>query len=85
MRTVFIRRLCALLLAAALLLGAVPAPGETYPFTACTTTALRLRQQPSESATVLLTIPAGDMVVITGQSGSYYIAVYEGVQGYALK
>ena len=85
MRTVFIRRVCALLTAAALLLGAVPALGETYPFTAYTTAALRLRQQPNSSATVLLTIPGGDMVVITGESGSYYIAVYEGVQGYALK
>ena len=85
MRTVFIRRVCALLTAAALLLGAVPALGETYPLTAYTTAALRLRQQPNSSATVLLTIPGGDMVVITGESGSYYIAVYEGVQGYALK
>ena len=85
MRTVFLRRVCALLTAAALLLGAVPALGETYPFTAYTTSALRLRQQPNNSATVLCTIPSGDMVVITGDSGSYYIAVYEGVQGYALK
>ncbi|MBR3739868.1 MAG: peptidoglycan-binding protein [Clostridia bacterium] len=85
MRTVFLRRVCALLTAAALLLGAVPALGETYPFMAYTTSALRLRQQPNNSATVLCTIPSGDMVVITGDSGSYYIAVYEGVQGYALK
>ena len=85
MGTVFIRRVCALLTAAALLLGALPALGETYPLTAYTTAALRLRQQPNDTATVLLTIPSGDMVVITGESGSYYIAVYEGVQGYAAK
>ena len=84
MRTVIVR-VCAFLTAAVLLLGAVPALGETYPFTACATEALNLRQSPSSSAKVLATIPAGDMAVITGESGSYYIAVYEGVQGYALK
>ena len=85
MRTALLRRFCALLIAAALLLGAVPVLGETYPLTAYTTSSLRLRQQPDSSAKVLLTIPAGDMVLITGESGSYYIAVYEGVQGYAMK
>ena len=85
MRTVMIRRVCAFLTAAVLLLGAVPALGETYPFTAYATGALNLRQQPNSSAKVLATIPAGDMAVVTGESGSYYIAVYEGVQGYALK
>ncbi len=85
MRTALLRRFCALLAAAVLLLGALPGVGETYPLTAYTTAALRLRQQPSGSALVLTTIPAGDMVVITGESGAYYIAVYEGVQGYAMK
>ena len=85
MRTVMLRRVCAFLTAAVLLLGAVPALGETYPFTAYATGALNLRQQPNSSATVLATIPAGDMAVVTGETGGYYIAVYEGVQGYALK
>ena len=80
-----IRRILALALALTLFLSIFPAVGETYPLTAYTTASLRLRQQPSSSATVLLTIPAGDMVIITGESGSYYIAAYEGVQGYALK
>ncbi len=85
MRTFSLRRLFALLLALALLCPALPALGENYPLTAYTTASLRLRQQPNGNATVLLTIPAGDMVVITGESGGYYIAVYEGVQGYAQK
>ena len=85
MRIHQLRRFCALLTACVLLLGALPALGETYPLTAYTASSLRLRQQPNSSATVLLTIPAGDMVIITGESGSYYIATYEGVQGYALK
>ncbi len=85
MRYALLRRFCAFLTAAALLAGAVPALGETYPMTAYTTAALRLRQRPDSSAAVLTTIPAGDMVVITGESGSYYIAIYEGTQGYAMK
>ena len=86
MRTALLRRFCALILAAVLLAGALPAAlGESYPLTAYTTASLRLRQQPNASAGVLLTIPAGDMVVITGETGGYYIAYYEGVQGYALK
>ena len=86
MRNSLLHRMFALLAAFVLLLGTVPAArGETYPQTAYTTASLRLRQQPSSSATVLLTIPAGDMVIITGESGNYYIAIYEGVQGYALK
>ena len=85
MRIHLLRRFCALLTACVLLLGALPALGETYPLTAYTVSSLRLRQQPNSSATVLLTIPAGDMVIITGESGGYYIATYEGVQGYAQK
>ena len=86
MRSALLRRFCALILAAVLLAGALPAAlGESYPLTAYTTASLRLRQQPNASAGVLLTIPAGDMVVITGETGGYYIAYYEGVQGYALK
>lgn len=84
MRNVIVR-VCAFLIAAVLLLGAAPVLGETYPFTAYATDALNLRRQPSSSAAVLATIPAGDMAVITGESGSYYIVVYEGVQGYAMK
>ena len=85
MRTDLLRRFCALLLAGVLLLGTAPVRGENYPLTAYTTAALRLRQQPNGSATVLLTMPAGDMAVVTGESGDYYIVIYEGVQGYALK
>ena len=85
MRIAFLRRFCALLLACALLCGALPGLGETYPLTAYASAALRLRQQPNSSAAVLCTIPASDMVVLTGETGDYYIAVYEGTQGYALK
>lgn len=80
-----IRKLTALLLALICSLTALPIQAETYPFVAFTTDSLRLRHRPSDDATVLLTIPARDAVVITGESGNYYIVLYEGTQGYALK
>ena len=85
MRTILLRRTAALVLALALCLGALPGQAEAYPLTAYTTASLMLRQQPSSSAQVVTVIPAGDMVLITGESGSYYIVTYEGVSGYALQ
>ncbi|MBR3015876.1 MAG: peptidoglycan-binding protein [Clostridia bacterium] len=85
MRTLFFRRAAALLLAAVCCLSALPAIAESYPMSAYTTTNLKLRQQPSDTGTVLLTIPSGDMALINGESGNYYIVTYEGTQGFALK
>ena len=85
MRTLFFRRAAALLLAAVCCLSALTAIAESYPMSAYTTTNLNLRQQPSDTAKVLLTIPSGDMVLINGESGKYYIVTYEGTQGFALK
>ncbi len=85
MRTCLLRRVPALILALVCCLSLLPGRAETYPLTAYTTASLRLRQQPSTSASVLLTIPSGDMVLITGESGTYYIVSYEGTQGYAQK
>lgn len=85
MRTFFFRRAAALLLALACCLSVLPAVADSYPLSAYTTTNLNLRQQPSDSAKVTLTIPSGDMVLITGESGNYYIVTYEGTQGFALK
>ena len=85
MRLTWIRRLLAIALALACCLSALPVQGESYPLLAYTTASLRLRQRPSPDATVLLTIPSGDMVLITGESGNYYIVEYEGTQGYAQK
>ena len=85
MRTARTVRFTALLLAlcCALSVWVLPAAGETY--LAYTAASLRLREKPSENATVLLTIPAGGVVVITGESGNFYAAIYEGVSGYAMK
>lgn len=85
MQSCVLRRGTAFFLALLCFLTAFPAWGETYPFVAFTTDSLRLRQQPSEYGTLLKTIPAGDAIVVTGESGNYYIAIYEGTQGYASK
>ena len=66
-------------------LGAVPARGETYPTTAYAAVNLMLRQQPNGYSPSVATIPAGNMAILTGETGDYYIAIYNGVQGYALK
>ena len=85
MRTVFLRRAAALLLALICCLSVLPAVAETFPLSGYATTNLNVRQQPSASANVVLTIPSGDMALITGESGNYYVVTYEGRQGYALK
>ena len=86
MRAFSYRRLIALLLSILCVFGAAQcALGEGYPFQAVTTASLRLRQQPSSQAKVLLVMPAGAQVQITGESGDYYIAVYNGVMGFAAK
>ncbi len=83
---IMIRRVIALLVSCVLLFScAVYAAGESYPFVAFTTEALNLRKGPSTSAAVLLTIPAQDPVIVSGDSGSFYVVTYEGVQGYVLK
>ena len=85
MRRLFFRRAAAMLLALACCLSVLPVRAENYPLSGYATTNLNLRQQPSGSASVLLTIPSGDMALITGESGDYYIVSYEGKLGYALK
>ena len=85
MRSRLIRQLLALVLAFVCCLPAGHVMGEEYPYTAYTTAALRLRQQPSENAAVIVTIPLGDAVLITGETGNYYILLYEGKEGFAQK
>ena len=85
MRTTFLRRAAALLVALACCLGVLPAGAESYPLSGYATVNLNLRQEPSSNGKVLLTIPSGDMALITGESGNYYIVTYEGTMGYAMK
>ncbi|MBQ4075372.1 MAG: peptidoglycan-binding protein [Clostridia bacterium] len=79
------RRLTALIAALILCLGMMPAKAEDYPFVAFATVTLNIRRQPNESAIVVDEIPQGDPVIVTGESGNYYIVVHEGTQGYSQK
>lgn len=80
------KRSLVVILCAAMLVSMLPAAGsEAFPFIAYTTDSLRLRQQADATSTVLLVIPKGNAVEVTGADGSYYIVSFEGSVGYALK
>lgn len=83
--TAFFRRIFALMAAVILMLPAIPALAQEYPFVAFSTATLNIRRQPNGNAAIIDEIPNGDPVIVTGESGSYYIVVHEGTQGYALK
>ncbi len=79
-------RLFAYLLSAALLLqGAAGAYAEAFPFTANTSDSVRLRKAPSAGAEVLLTVPAGEALIVTGADGDFYAVLYEGAAGFVMK
>ena len=80
------RRALAAALIVALLLVMVPSLGsEAYPFVGYTTDSLRLRDKPSGTAEVLLVIPKGESLSVTGVSGSYYIVEYNGRAGFSVQ
>ena len=85
MRKNCLGRFLALMLALCCALPMLSAAAASYPMVGFTTDSLRLRKQPNENAAVLCTIPQGDAVLINGESGSYYVIIYEGNQGYGLK
>lgn len=81
-RSTLLRLICAI---AVFLLFATAALADAFPFVGFATVSLKMRRQPTEQADVVGTIPAGDAVIVNGESGSYYIVVHAGAQGYALK
>ena len=81
----FMKSLLAALLICTLLISlALPALAE-HPFQGLISKSTPLRKSASSKADKLLTLPAGDSVFITGESGSYYIVEYDGVSGYVSK
>ncbi len=58
---------------------------ETYPFSAFIQENVRMRKEASSESEELITLPKGDSAYIVGEKNGYYIAQYEGTQGYVLK
>lgn len=77
------RRLAAWVLCVTLLFGALPAAAtESFPFIGYTHESQLLREAPASNAAILMTIPAIDVVAVTGVDGNYYIVQYQGLTGY---
>lgn len=57
----------------------------SYPFTTVTTDQVNLRKKASSTATILVRVPQGASVNVTGASGSYYKVTYKDRTGYVLK
>ncbi|MBE5781694.1 MAG: hypothetical protein E7329_00095 [Clostridiales bacterium] len=85
MRFMGVKKGLALCMALMCLLSAIPAQAESYPFVGFAAVPLYLRDYPDEAGRVIATIPAGDALIVTGEYASYYVAIYDGEQGYALK
>lgn len=79
------KRIGALVLAIVCLCACLPVIAEDYPFVGYIKDDLRMRKTPSSSGAIVMVMPAGEAVLIVGQSGNYYIVQYDGTQGYALK
>lgn len=78
-------RFVSLALALICCLGVLPARAETYPTTAYADESVVLFEQASLTSRALVTIPKGDMAILMGEAGGYYLAIYNGTQGYAPK
>ena len=86
----FTKRLLALVLAAVLLVSAVPMTASAkgvimYGIGFTTGSDLRLRQQPSTSSKILDVSPKNEVVVVIGQTGDWYHVIYNLTEGYMHK
>ena len=61
------------------------AAGAQYPCVGFAARKLTVTRSASATGETLYTVPAGDAVYITGDSGDYYIIEYDGQPGYAAK
>lgn len=80
------KRLMAFLAACVLLLScAVHGAAENYPFVKVTENSVAVRSKASAVASVLITVPANQALLVSGESGSFYTVSYEGYTGYVEK
>ena len=80
------KRSFAFLLTMAMLLSlCLGAAGAQYPCVGFAARKLTVTRSASAMGETLYTVPAGDAVYITGDSGDYYIIEYDGQPGYAAK
>ena len=80
------KRSFAFLLTMAMLLSlCLGAAGAQYPCVGFAARKLTVTRSASATGETLYTVPAGDAVYITGDSGDYYIIEYDGQPGYAAK
>lgn len=81
-----LKRWAAFVCAAVLCVSAVITAGaESYPFAKVTDRAVIIRSKASSVASVLVTVPAGQAILVTGESGSFYQVGYEAHTGYVEK
>ena len=79
------KHLLAALLICALLISPTLTALADYPFQGLVKTTAPMRNGAGAAAQTLMTLPAGDSVYVTGESGSYYIVEYDGRAGYVAK
>ena len=80
------KRSFAFLLTMAMLLSlCLGAAGAQYPCVGFAARELTVTRSASATGETLYTVPAGDAVYVTGDSGDYYIIEYDGQPGYAAK
>lgn len=80
------KRAIACLLTMAMILSLyIPALGTQYPCAGFAARDLTVTRSASAAGETLYTVPAGDAVYITGDSGDYYIIEYDGQPGYVAK
>lgn len=80
------KRLMAFMVAFVLLFScAIHAAAESYPFVKVTENSISVRSKASTVASVLITVPANQALLVTGENGSFYTVSYEGYTGYVEK